>query len=109
MTIFDNVYFNFVCSIIFIILAIGFYNGKLTWLMIYYGCASEEKRSKMPNEKIIRTCWATYLFIALLFLVCSLCIRIQFDLFLMITRIIIAVAFVVLHILTFKWSQVKVK
>ncbi|MBR1454667.1 MAG: hypothetical protein IJ593_08525 [Lachnospiraceae bacterium] len=96
-------------GIIFLALAISFFNDKGTWLMIYYGCAPDSKLEKMNKQLINNICAAFYLFISLLFFSQLYGFHIGHKDLVDLVYIVIVVAFVALHIITFYLCQIKTK
>lgn len=55
---------NLILAIISVILCIGFYNGNLDWVMVYYGCASDTNKNKVNGKKLMTIASLGFIIIA---------------------------------------------
>ena len=98
---------DLIIAIISVMLAIGFGTGSADWLLIYYGCAPENKKEKMDGDTILSVASLSMIAIAGLMIIAIYLRHLIFNTAGLVFEIIAVIIFIAMIAYTFYLAQIK--
>lgn len=98
---------DIILALFSVCLTIGFYTGALDWLIIWYGCAPEKQKAKMPGEKIMRVAYYCMLLMAVFEWLAVFMWCMHMRMIVDIIHIMVTIVFTAMLAITFYLAQIK--